>query len=79
MSNDEQLEQIAIVRQGYSEIKSTKAGRALAKLREARGWSLSDLAEMVGCHPSYISKLEHGRPMSAKIAEKIIEAFENER
>jgi len=36
-------------------------GRAIRRLRRARGWTIDDLAARSGLHPTYLSRIERAR------------------
>jgi transcriptional regulator with XRE-family HTH domain len=54
----------------------THFGRQVRKERQARGWSLEELARRTGLSAPYLSQIEHGhRPPTAKVAALMDEAF----
>jgi transcriptional regulator with XRE-family HTH domain len=51
-------------------------GQTLRSLRESRGFSLTDLSQLINVNPSYLSRVENGRvPCSANILEKTADVF----
>ena len=53
-----------------------EAGHVLRTLREARGWSLSDLANQVDLDAALISAMESGsKPISERLAKHFSEIF----
>lgn len=53
-----------------------KIGENIKRLREERNWTQTELSQITGIHPNYISAIERGvRNPSLKIVGKLSEAF----
>lgn len=60
----------------YDEMDNMDKAKVLADIRSDRDMSLREMATVLGCDYSYISKIERGKkPMTHKMAKRIIEAF----
>jgi len=58
---------------------ATVLGWTMRKLRKAAGWTLSQTAEAIGCHPSRLSRIEHhGDKPSRDIVNFYEEVFEGD-
>lgn len=55
-----------------------KFGERVRELREGRGWSQEDLAEVSGLHRTYVSGIERGtRNPTLLIIQRLANAFES--
>lgn len=53
-------------------------GRNLKRMREERGWSQEQLAEMIDSDRRYISAVENGRGVGRSLLERLCRAFDVE-
>lgn len=60
-----------VLAQGYSD---RRVAQGIRRIRIERGWSLDDVALLLGCDSSRVSRIEHGRrgtPEAALVADAL--------
>lgn len=62
---------------GQQQIRSGRQGigGVLRRLREARGWTFREAADIIGCDTSSLSKLEKGQKWNEQTAKKAIATY----
>ena len=70
------MENIQELASAYERVREIRCGGELREMREKRNMTLRELAEVLGCNYSYLSKIENGhKPMTMKMASRLTKAF----